>query len=530
VVLFDEIEKAHASVFPLFLQLFDDGRLTDASGYTADFTRAVVLMTSNLGATSQASLGFGDAALHRASAVKRALEEFFAPELLNRIDRVVPFEPLAHDTARRIATKELRALLGRWGLVERSISVTVTESAIERVVAEGFDPTYGARTVKRYLEDHVGSRLAAEITAAGPASMRILLIYARPDGFHVHAESLVEGEAAPAHYAIAPRLGLSPRDLQRLLPETLDQLDALLADESLAGLSREISEGVQRHNLGDAGYTDALHEMDALRHALQQLRRRVGYQRGTNAPDKAEILSHLAEVQFYRRALTLVRDPEQHAVFVKIQRIGLGQRPRAPREAESPGLLEALARVYTTRRAELEGVAARMPDGRTLAYDPGAAKELEGVLARRPDVLVLRLVGLCLLDFLGGENGCHVWRSLAGGAEILRVDVTPAGAGRTARAEVEAHREAARAFAAALEASDGALPPNPAGLRPTVREIAFDPPMAGAAALGAARPAEAAPLKLEDYRLGHAETTRARTLEEVLPRLLLLRMSRTEAP
>ncbi len=107
VLLFDEIEKAHPSVLNLLLQLLDDGRLTDASGSVADFTHAVVVMTSNLGAGVRRVGGFVDDAGAVKADIARAIREFFPPELFNRIDRVVPFDPLSRSDAESIARKEL---------------------------------------------------------------------------------------------------------------------------------------------------------------------------------------------------------------------------------------------------------------------------------------------------------------------------------------------------------------------------------------------------------------------------------------
>ena len=107
VVLLDEIEKAHPQVLHLLLQLFDEGRLTDAAGEVASFASAVVIMTSNLGTQERAPIGFGDARDRILADVAKAVREFFPIELFNRIDQVVPFEPLTPEVAAKVVDKEL---------------------------------------------------------------------------------------------------------------------------------------------------------------------------------------------------------------------------------------------------------------------------------------------------------------------------------------------------------------------------------------------------------------------------------------
>jgi hypothetical protein len=173
VVLLDEIEKAHPSVLGLLLQLFDEGGLTDADGEVASFRHAVIVMTSNLGARVGAPIGFGDGAGAVLGQIATAVREFFPPELWNRIDRVVPFRPLTAETAARVVDKELAKLLGRRGLRERDVFVYAGRAVRERAVAQAFDPRFGARTVKRWLEDHVATALAEALTTAPPARMTV---------------------------------------------------------------------------------------------------------------------------------------------------------------------------------------------------------------------------------------------------------------------------------------------------------------------------------------------------------------------
>jgi ATP-dependent Clp protease ATP-binding subunit ClpA/ATP-dependent Clp protease ATP-binding subunit ClpC len=512
VVLFDEIEKAHPAVFPLLLQLLDDGRLTDASGHTADFTRAVIVMTTNLGASSQAALGFAEARAEADAGLRRALEEFFAPELRNRIDRVVRFAPLSETAAKGIARKELGALLARWGLVERNVFVSCGDAALRHIVAAGFDPTYGARTVKRYLEQEVGTLLADEIVQGTRASMRVLHLYPRDGSLGLHAQALTEAEGATAPHAVAALLDESPRELRERLPEALAILDQLLSDESLATLSTAISQHLAALNRGEPGHADAIYHMDALRGQLRRLRGRIGYHVGRPGAERWELLETLAEAQFFRRALQKIQEPQQHGVLVTLARLGLGRRPEASGTGE--GLLEAMALALSRSRGQLEGFAAAVDGGRPLVHEPAELSDLEEALRERPAVLVLKLSGVCLLDYLAAETGCHLWRSLAFGTEIVRAEVASAHPDHSARSALEERAAAVRDFASALDSGSVPLPQDPDGLLPAVREIRFDPPAAG----------QRSPLEVQDFVLGHAETVAAASIAEVLPRLWTLRM------
>src|SRR6185436_7174658 len=143
VVLLDEIEKAHPQALHLLLQLFDEGRLTDAAGDVASFASAVVIMTSNLGSRNAAPIGFGETRDRILADVAKAVREFFPVELFNRIDQVVPFQPLTPAVAEKVVDKELAKLLARRGLRERNTFVYAGAAVRRRAVDDAFDPRYG---------------------------------------------------------------------------------------------------------------------------------------------------------------------------------------------------------------------------------------------------------------------------------------------------------------------------------------------------------------------------------------------------
>jgi ATP-dependent Clp protease ATP-binding subunit ClpB len=167
VVLFDEIEKAHAEVLNVLLQLLDDGRLTDGKGRTVDFKNTVVIMTSNLGSQyiADASAGMVEGVEELPESVKRlvmdALRQHFRPEFINRVDEIIFFHALGLEHMKEIIDIQIRGLLKR--LEERKIHVELTDSAKGYLVAEGYDPAYGARPLKRTIQRRLLDPLALRV-------------------------------------------------------------------------------------------------------------------------------------------------------------------------------------------------------------------------------------------------------------------------------------------------------------------------------------------------------------------------------
>jgi ATP-dependent Clp protease ATP-binding subunit ClpB len=165
VVLFDEVEKAHPDVFNVLLQVLDDGRITDSQGRTVDFKNTIIIMTSNLG--SQELLDGIDENGHiRPESEALVMEEVkghFRPEFLNRLDEIILFKPLTRDNIGNIITLLMNDLNRR--LVDKEIKVCLTESAKDYIVEHGYDPIYGARPLKRYLQKYVETLSAKLILA-----------------------------------------------------------------------------------------------------------------------------------------------------------------------------------------------------------------------------------------------------------------------------------------------------------------------------------------------------------------------------
>ena len=165
VILFDEIEKAHRDVFNTLLQILDDGRLTDAKGRTVDFKNTVIIMTSNIGSSTllDAIEKYNRITDDTKESVMNMLHQNFKPEFLNRIDEIVIFKPLSLSEIEKIVDLLLEELKKR--LEEREIEVELTGPARRHIAETGYDPVYGARPLKRYIQKALETSIAKKIIA-----------------------------------------------------------------------------------------------------------------------------------------------------------------------------------------------------------------------------------------------------------------------------------------------------------------------------------------------------------------------------
>ena len=181
VILFDETEKAHPDVFNILLQLLDDGRLTDNQGRTVDFKNTIVIMTSNIGSAYLTENIHQDGTID-ADVKERVIEELkknFRPEFINRVDDIVVFSPLTESQIHRIIDLSLEGLKKR--LVDRDMTVEMTDAAKSLVAREAYDPHYGARPVKRYMQKHVETQLAEMIIKGSAKDGDGIIIDAQDD-------------------------------------------------------------------------------------------------------------------------------------------------------------------------------------------------------------------------------------------------------------------------------------------------------------------------------------------------------------
>jgi ATP-dependent Clp protease ATP-binding subunit ClpB len=166
VILFDEVEKAHPDVFNVFLQILDDGRLTDGQGRTVDFKNTIVIMTSNVGShrilEHRGSFQGADYAVMRATVLDE-LRQHFRPEFLNRVDEIIVFHALSEKQLEEIVEIQLQRLRRR--LAERRVTIELSEAAKRHIVKVGYDPTYGARPLKRTIQKELETPLGRKILA-----------------------------------------------------------------------------------------------------------------------------------------------------------------------------------------------------------------------------------------------------------------------------------------------------------------------------------------------------------------------------
>ena len=181
VILLDEVEKAHRDVFNILLQLLDDGRLTDSQGRTVDFTNTIVVMTSNIGsqAIQELSGQADEKEIH--NLVMDALTKHFLPEFLNRVDEVIVFHPLGRNEIREIVDLQLKRLNDQ--LEKNGYKLEVSDTAKQLLANEGYDPAYGARPLKRVIQQRLQNALANELLAGKYTAGDTIQIDAAQDGF-----------------------------------------------------------------------------------------------------------------------------------------------------------------------------------------------------------------------------------------------------------------------------------------------------------------------------------------------------------
>jgi ATP-dependent Clp protease ATP-binding subunit ClpB len=194
VILLDEVEKAHPDVFNVLLQVLDDGRLTDGQGRTVDFRNTVIVMTSNLGSQMIQEMTGEENYAAMKSAVMEVVGGHFRPEFINRIDDVVVFHPLGREQIRAIASLQIDILRKR--LEDRDIGLQLTDAALDLLGEAGFDPVYGARPLKRAIQNQLENPLAQEILAGRFAPEDVIQVDAGDDRLEFSVGSGSKASAA----------------------------------------------------------------------------------------------------------------------------------------------------------------------------------------------------------------------------------------------------------------------------------------------------------------------------------------------
>jgi ATP-dependent Clp protease ATP-binding subunit ClpA len=263
VILLDEVEKADPEVFDLLLAVLGEGRLTDALGRTADFSNALIILTSNLGVRdAEGNLGFASEE-DRSFAYTRAAEKFFRPEFFNRLDRVIPFKKLGRDEMAAIARRLVNEVLAREGFGQRKCVLNVAPAALERVITAGYDPALGARAMKRAVERELTQPAASRLAELSPEELTVVTVDASENALTVSVQAPGWVEKVP----MGERVALSVVARLSAAWDVLDRVDEILTSirprESV--VSGKVSADHERYfalkELADA-IGDVLHEYE----------------------------------------------------------------------------------------------------------------------------------------------------------------------------------------------------------------------------------------------------------------------------
>ncbi|MCY1078092.1 AAA family ATPase [Archangium lansingense] len=230
VLLLDEIEKAHPAVFDLLLQVCGEGRLTDARGQTAWFHNAIIIMTSNLGvAHRRAPLGIGATSVDDTSYYLREVHRHFRPEFVNRIDQLIPFHPLTPEQAAEVARLGVDRLRHRRGLMQRGISLDVPPEIITALAISGYQEAYGARAMRRHLDQQLVVPIARALSSAGPEAQ----------GGRVEISSPPEGLAVELSKG-SPKSARNQLDLVRDMQRQRQAIDGIFRLEAVEQVGERI--------------------------------------------------------------------------------------------------------------------------------------------------------------------------------------------------------------------------------------------------------------------------------------------------
>lgn len=421
VVLLDEFEKAHPRIWDLFLQVFDDGRMTDRGGNTADFRHCIIILTSNLGATIERAggLGFvGSRGGFSRELVERAITQTFRREFVNRLDRTVIFRPLTRALMRDILEKELRAVLSRRGFRSRDWAVEWEPSAVEFLLERGFTPDMGARPLRRAIDQYLLAPLSRTIVEHRvPSGEQFLFVHSDSQGLQVR---FVDPDAGPTTPAAATGTAADLRSLA---------LDPRAGSETLAMLEREIEarsqalDGPDWHALKsrlaaemqDAGFwqradrhavLDRIERIDRIEAGLRSastLRARLARSNGRGASDLVRRLALL--VGSLDRATSSLLHDEPEDALVEL-------RPTDARASQALAWRDRLSEMY-----------ARWAEARGVRVQRRGAESGSGLLT-------MEFSGFGAWRGLRDESGLHVLEQRMGDSDFrqsVRVLVRPVG-------------------------------------------------------------------------------------------------------
>ncbi len=410
VLLLDEIEKAHPSVHDLLLQLLGEGRLTDALGRTTDFSQCVVILTSNLGAAqAQRQTGFTRQAADVAHTYREAVERFFRPEFLNRIDQVVAFSPLGAEHIAAIARLQLDRVLVRDGFVRRLTFLNVSAEGLAHLAEIGHDEALGARALKRGIERALTGPIAQRLASSHAGQPMLLDVAFRQGALQTSATLLHYAQPAPVPL---PGDGVALADYQRLsrAAEALhDQLagwidEAAERDVELALRALQVRLDPLRDVLARRCW-DLAEQRGPLRRPVKQVTPRPREWRENG--QQVEWLHALHDIrEFFEQVLSHsqpVRGADSELVRWRLELDLLARRARSLAE-------------HGIERVAIEIVPLQAGAGAALvktAWDDYAALlsqlDVHELPPPRPGVRCFEGVGL--RDAFEGEQGIHLWHA-----------------------------------------------------------------------------------------------------------------------
>jgi ATP-dependent Clp protease ATP-binding subunit ClpC len=336
VLLLDEIEKAHPAVFDLLLQVCGEGRLTDARGRTAWFHNALIIMTSNLGAAHRRSpMGIGATATDDTGYYLREVHRHFRPELVNRIDQIIPFHPLTSEQVSEVARLGVEKLRQRRGLLQRGITLDIPPEVTSALAASGYQEAYGARAMRRQLDQQLVVPVARVLSAAGRDAHGGRL-----------ALSLRDSALEVALHKASPRAARSQLGLVHNLQAERRAIDALLRLEAVVQLEEHIAFLVAQLSQGEkdergpgsasvANLQGEHHRLDGLWRSVQQLRSALVaaeelammalFEQEDVEPFVEDAGEQLRALQRQLPAVLLAMQPKRDDITLLLQEVGEGR-------------------------------------------------------------------------------------------------------------------------------------------------------------------------------------------------------------
>ena len=410
VILLDEFEKASPRIWDLFLQVFDDGRLTDRGGSTADFRHSIIILTSNLGSTIAKGSGMGFVAQQGAFSrelVQRSIDSTFRREFINRLDRVVVFNPLTRALMRDILEKELRGVLERRGFRSRDWAVEWEPSAIEFLLDKGFTPDLGARPLRRAIDQYLLAPLSRTIVEHRvPSGEQFLFVQGEAEGLRVR---FVDPDAPVAGTAVL--LGAIPADLRALaLDPRADRATLDVLQREIQQREQQIEQAVWRELKENAAQAmqqkdfwqqpqrvhvlDRLERMDRIEAGLRSahsLHVRLSRTSGRGASDLVRRLALLVVGLDAAIAAVIGNEPEDARIEIK---------PTDHRSSACAAWRDRLVEMYLS-----------WGQARGMRIRRGRADAVSGVVK-------LDVAGFAAYQVLRQEAGVHVLESKLGDSEV----------------------------------------------------------------------------------------------------------------